>query len=150
MVITFSAILLGLAALIYPLRRNSFFLLNSALIIGTAYFFETHYFTAPVFNPKTFLLFVVFQAVFANITTFIAYGVDKRAAIKGAGIKGAWRVRENDLHMMEFLGGWIGAWAGQKVFNHKTAKKSFQAMYKLMIVLEFAAVYAILKFLNLL
>lgn len=150
MVITFTAVLFGLAALIYPLRRNSFFLLNSALIVGAAWFLETHYFTAPVFNPKTFLLFVVFQVVFANITTFFAYWVDKRAAIKGAGIKGAWRVRENDLHMMEFLGGWIGAWLGQKVFRHKTAKKSFQAMYKLMIVLEFAAVYAILKFLNLL
>ncbi len=150
MVITFTAVLLGLAALIYPLRRNSFFLLNSALIIGTAYFLETHYFTTSIFSYKTLLLFVVFQVVFANITTFVAYGIDKRAAVKGAGIKGAWRVRENDLHMMEFLGGWIGAWAGQKVFRHKVSKKSFQAMYKLMIVMEFAAVYAILKFLNLL
>ncbi len=145
MVITFTAILFGLAAVIYPLRRNRFFLLNSAMIIGAAWFLETYCFTAPAFNPKTFLLFVVFQVIFANITTFIAYGVDKRAAVRGA-----WRVRENDLHLMEFLGGWIGAWLGQKVFHHKTSKKSFQAMYKLMIVMEFAAVYAILKFLNLL
>ena len=64
------------------------------------------------------LLFVVFQVVFANITTFIAYGIDKRAAIRGD-----WRVKENDLHLMEFLGGWIGAWLGQKFFNHKTSKK---------------------------
>ena len=150
MVITFTVILFGLAAFIYPLRRNVFFLLNSALIIGVAYWLENHYFTAPLFNPKTFLLFVVFQVTFANVTTFFAYGIDKYAAIKGAGIKGAWRVRENDLHMMEFLGGWMGAWLAQKVFHHKTSKKSFQSMYKLMIVMEFAAVYVILKFLNLL
>lgn len=145
MVITFTAILFGLAAFIYPLRRNCLFLLNSTLIIGTAYYLENHYFTAPIFHHKTIMLFVVFQFVFANITTFFAYGVDKYAAIKGR-----WRVRENDLHMMEFLGGWIGAFVAQRLFHHKTSKKSFQNMYKLMIVMEFAAVYAIIKFLNLL
>lgn len=144
MVITFSAILLGLAAIIYPLRQNRFFLLSSAMIIGCAWFIETHYFTTRIFSYKTMLLFVVFQVVFANITTFIAYGIDKRAAIRGD-----WRVKENDLHLMEFLGGWIGAWLGQKFFNHKTSKKSFLAMYKLMIVMEIVAVYFILKFLKL-
>ncbi|MBQ8661416.1 MAG: DUF1294 domain-containing protein [Alphaproteobacteria bacterium] len=79
-----------------------------------------------------------------NVTTFIAYGLDKRAARRGA-----WRVPERDLHLLEFLGGWIGAWAAQKFFRHKTSKKSYQAMYKLMIVMEFAAVYFILKFLHL-
>ena len=144
MVITFTAILLGLAAIIYPLRQNRFFLLNSAMIIGCAWFIETHYFTTSIFSYKTMLLFVVFQVVFANITTFIAYGIDKRAAIKGD-----WRVKENDLHLMEFLGGWVGAWLGQKFFNHKTSKKSFLAMYKLMIIMEIVAVYLILKFLKL-
>ena len=50
---------------------------------------------------------------------------------------------------MEFLGGWVGAWLGQKFFNHKTSKKSFLAMYKLMIIMEIVAVYLILKFLKL-
>lgn len=144
MVITFTTILLGLAALIYPLRRNRFFLLNSSLVIGAAYFLETHYFTAPVFHYKTVLLFAVFQIISMNITTFVAYGLDKRAARRGD-----WRVPERDLHLLEFLGGWIGAWIAQKVFRHKTSKKSYQAMYKLMIVMEFAAVYFILKFLHL-
>ena len=47
------------------------------------------------------------------------------------------------------IGGWIGAWLGQKFFRHKTATKSFQNMYRLMIVLEFAAVWLILKLLGL-
>lgn len=144
MVITFTTILLGLAALIYPLRRNRFFLMNSAVIIGIAYFLESYYFRTSVFSYKTMLLFVVFQIISINITTFLAYGFDKRAAQRRA-----WRVPERDLHLLEFLGGWVGAYLGQKFFNHKTVKKSYQAMYKLMIVMEFAAVYCILKFLKL-
>lgn len=144
MVITFSTILLGLIALIQPLQRNRFFILNAALIIGTAYFIETHYFTTSIFSYKTLLLFVVFQLISINITTFIAYWVDKRAAVRRG-----WRVSENTLHTLEFLGGWLGAWIAQKVFHHKSSKKSYQRMYKVMIVMEFAAVYVILKFLNL-
>lgn len=141
MTIAFTVILLGLAALIYPLRKNRFYLLNSALIIGAAYFIETHYFRVQnVLSYKTLLLFAVFQIVTINLTTFVAYGVDKRAAIKKQ-----WRVAENDLHMLEFLGGWIGAWLAQKIFHHKTAKKSFQNMYRLMIVLELAAIWLIIK-----
>lgn len=146
MTIAFTAILLGLAALIQPLRSNRFYLLNAALVIGAAYFTETHYFRIQnIFSYKILLLFAVFHLICINLTTFIAYGVDKRAARRGA-----WRVPEKDLHLLEFLGGWIGAWIGQKFFHHKTAKKSFQNVYKLMIVLEFAAIYGLLKFLNLL
>ncbi len=144
MVITFTAILFGLAALIYPLRRNRFFLLSSAMIIGSAYFVETHYFRTSIFSPKTIMLFVVFQLIFINISTFFAYMVDKRAAIRGA-----WRVPERDLHTLEFLGGWIGAFFAQRIFRHKISKKSYQLTYKLMIVMELAAIYFILKFLQL-
>ena len=144
MVITFSAILFGLAALIPPLRRNRFFLLEAALVVGSAYFVETHYFTARAFGAKTMLLFVVFHAFWINVTTFWAYGADKRAARRGE-----WRVPESNLHTLEFLGGWLGAWLAQKVFRHKTAKQSYQRIYKLMIIMEFAAFYVILKFLGL-
>lgn len=145
MTIAFTVILLGLAALIYPLRNNRFYLLNAALIIGAAYVVENHYFRIQnIFTYKTLLLFLVFHIICINITTFIAYGVDKKAAKTKA-----WRIPEKDLHLLEFLGGWIGAWIGQKFFHHKTVKKSFQNMYKLMIVLEFAAIYVLLKLLNL-
>lgn len=145
MVITFSAILLGLAAVIFPLRQNKFFLLSSALVIGTAYFVEHNYFRTSILSYKTILLFCVFHLIAINISTFIAYGVDKRAAQRGQ-----WRVSERDLHMLEFLGGWVGAFIGQRFFHHKTNKKSYQATYKFMIVMEFAAIWAILKYLHLL
>ena len=121
MVITFTTVLLGLAALIYPLRRNMFFLLNSAIIIGLSWYIETHWFRTSIFSYKTFLLFIVFQITTINITTFFAYGVDKRAAQRGA-----WRVSERDLHMLEFLGGWMGAWIAQNFFIIRHQKKAIK------------------------
>lgn len=145
MVITYSVILIGLLALIRPLQKNSFYILHAALVILAAYYVEMHYFRASVFGSKTLLLFLVFHAISINITTFVAYFVDKRAAIRHA-----WRVPENTLHMLEFLGGWLGALLAQKIFHHKTSKKSFQRIFLLMIVLEFAAIWIILQYLGLL
>lgn len=145
MVITFAAILIGLLALFKPLQKNNFYIMHSAIIILAAYFVETHYFKASPFGYKTFLLFLVFHAISINITTFLAYYIDKRAAIKKA-----WRIPEKKLHLLEFLGGWLGALIAQKLLRHKTNKKSFQNMFLLMIFLEFLAIFVILKYLNLL
>ena len=145
MVITYSVILIGLLFLIRPLQKNSFYILHAALVILAAYYIETHYFRASVFGAKTLLLFVVFQFVSINVVTVLAYWVDKRAAVRGA-----WRVPEINLHTLEFLGGWLGAYLAQRFFRHKISKKSYQAMYLLMIVMEFVAVWGILKFLHLL
>ncbi len=144
MVITFSAILIGLLALVRPLQKNSFYILHAATVILAAYYVETHYFRASAFGSKTMLLFLVFHAVSINITTFVAYFADKRAAVRHA-----LRVPENTLHMLEFLGGWLGALLAQKIFHHKTAKKSFRNMFWLMIFLEFLAIMIILKYLKL-
>lgn len=144
MVITYSVILIGLLALIRPLQKNSFYILHAAMVILAAYYVETHYFRASVFGTKTLLLFLVFHAISVNITTFFAYFVDKRAAIRHA-----WRVPENTLHILEFLGGWLGALLAQKIFHHKTSKKSFQRIFWLMIVLEFVAIWIILQYLGL-
>lgn len=144
MVITFSAILLGLLALLPPLQKNKFYILHAAIVILSAYYVETHYFRASVFEYKTILLFLVFHLASINMTTFVAYGLDKKAAVRGE-----WRVPENTLHVLEFLGGWLGALVAQKIFRHKTKKKSFRRIFWLMIFLEFAAVYMILNYLRL-
>ena len=123
----FLVILLGLAAIIPPLRYNKFYILNVALIVGGAYFFENNVFTIQnIFTYKTLMLFIIFHLLSINLTTFIAYGIDKKAAIKKS-----WRVPEKDLHTLEFLGGWIGAFAGQKLFRHKCTKKAIKPLTKL-------------------
>ena len=142
--LTFTAIMLGLLALVRPLQKNNFYILHSAIVILAAYYVQTHYFTVTPFAPKTFMLFLVFHLVSINITTMVAYYVDKRAAIRHT-----WRVPENTLHTLEFLGGWLGALLAQKLFRHKTVKKSFRAIFWLMIIMEFAAVWIILQYLKL-
>lgn len=145
MVITFSAILFGMLFLFRPLQKNCFFMLHAAIVIGVAYFIETHWFRASVFGSKTLLLFVVFQLISINITTFVAYGFDKRAALRRT-----WRVPEKTLHTLEFLGGWVGALLAQKFFHHKTKKKSYQTTFILVILAEFAVIFTILYYLQLL
>lgn len=144
MVITFSAILIGLLFLIRPLQKNSFYILHAAIVILVAAYIENNYFRTSVFSPKTLLLFVVFQFISINLVTVFAYWVDKRAAVKRT-----WRVPEINLHTLEFLGGWSGALFAQKFFNHKTKKKSYQSMFWAVLIMQLAAIFVILKFLGL-
>lgn len=143
MVITFTSILAALLVLIRPLQKNPFFLLYFAMIAGAAYYTETYVFKAAPFTARAFLLFIPYHLAAINLATFTAYGVDKRAAVKGS-----WRVSEAKLHTLELLGGWPGAFIAQKIFRHKTKKKSFRIMFWLMLILQIAAVYYILSFLN--
>jgi len=143
MIITFTAILTLLLALFRPLQKNPFFILHFALIIGAAWYTENYIFKIAPFVYKTFLLFIVYHLVSINLVAIIAYGIDKRAAKKGL-----WRVPEIRLHTLELLGGWIGAFVAQKIFRHKTKKKSYQAMFWLMLVFQIAIIYYILTFLK--
>lgn len=143
MVLTFSVILLGLLAIIPNLRKNSFYMLHVGIVIMSAYYVENNLFFATPFHQKTLLLFLVFQLISINLVTFIAYGVDKKAAKDKQ-----WRIPERNLHTLEFLGGWIGAVIGQKVFHHKSKKASYQAFFWFMMIFEAGLIYVILKFLN--
>ena len=69
-----------------------------------------------------------------SVITFIAYVLDKRAAIKGRP-----RTPESTLHIFELLGGWPGAFAAQRFVRHKNAKLSFQILYWLIVALHVAA-----------
>ena len=57
-----------------------------------------------------------------NFIAFAAFGVDKARA--GAG---AWRIAESTLLWLAFLGGTLGAYAGRRVFRHKTRKQPFNS-----------------------
>lgn len=55
------------------------------------------------------------------------YWWDKRSATNNK--PGSARIPENALHGLALCGGLIGAYIGQKVFNHKTSKQSFQTKH---------------------
>ena len=144
MVITFAAVLIGFLALIRPLQRNGFYILHCAVVILSAYYVETHYFRASAFAYKTFLLFIVFHFISINLVTILAYWQDKRAAMRGN-----WRTPEAELHTLELLGGWSGALLAQKLFHHKTKKRSYQSIFWLMLILQLGIIWFILRFLHL-
>ena len=144
MLITFLVLNTPLLILIRPLQRNRFFVLYFALMMLAAYLTETYWFQVAMFSAKSFLLFIVYHLICINLVTFCAYGADKREAQRGD-----WRIPEAHLHALEFLGGWIGAFIAQKFFHHKNKKRSYQAMFWLMLIFQGAAVYFILQYLNL-
>lgn len=143
MVITFATILIGLLFLVKMLQRNPFYIMHAMIVILSAYFVETYYFRTSIFSFKTILLFVVFHIISINIVTVLAYYLDKRAATRRD-----WRVSEKNLHSLEFLGGWIGALFAQRIFNHKSKKKSYQSMFWFLGFAQIVAVLIILRFLK--
>ncbi len=74
-----------------------------------------------------------------NIATFGLYGLDKRRARRGTV-----RVPERTLLFFGFVGGSPGALLGQKLFRHKTRKRSFQIMFWVLVVLQGAVIAYVL------
>jgi len=84
----------------------------------------------------TKILLQVAGSYFAlSLLSFGAYAIDKSAARKGT-----WRISENNLHVLDFLGGWPGGWLAQKILRHKTSKPSFQRIYWVTVALHCALV----------
>ena len=73
-----------------------------------------------------------------SFATFFAYGSDK-----GRAATGSRRIPERTLHLMAFLGGWPGAFLGQRQFRHKTQKMSFRIVFWMTVVLHVGIVGAV-------
>ena len=71
-----------------------------------------------------------------SLVTLIAYAIDKSAAVRGK-----WRIPESYLHALELGCGWPGAWLAQRLFRHKSSKKSYQVVYWFMVALNIGAVW---------
>ena len=68
-----------------------------------------------------------------NIVSFFLYGIDKYKAKKNK-----WRISEATLLMIAVIGGSIGAWAGMRLWHHKTMHKKFKYGIPLIIILQIA------------
>lgn len=65
-----------------------------------------------------------------NIIAFVAFGVDKYKARKGM-----WRIKESTLLLLAAVGGAGGAFAGMRVFRHKTRHAKFRILVPLLLVI---------------
>jgi uncharacterized membrane protein YsdA (DUF1294 family) len=81
---------------------------------------------------------LVLPAAFAlNLVTFYTYWQDKHAARQGA-----WRIKEDTLHLLGLAGGWPGAWLAHQILRHKSSKPAFRAVYWATAILNTAALLA--------
>ena len=70
-----------------------------------------------------------------NIATFFLYGIDKYKAKKNQR-----RISEATLLTMAAIGGSIGAWAGMRLWHHKTMHNKFKYGILVIIILQIALV----------
>lgn len=78
---------------------------------------------------------ILYYLLAVNVVTFFVYGADKRKAQKGR-----WRIPEATLILLAVIGGSIGAWAGMKVFHHKTKHAKFKIGIPLIFAVQCIAV----------
>ena len=69
-----------------------------------------------------------------NLITFVIFGVDKLAAIKGQT-----RIRERTLLLLAFVGGSVGGLSAMYLFWHKIRKLKFKLCVPLILALHIAA-----------
>jgi uncharacterized membrane protein YsdA (DUF1294 family) len=74
-----------------------------------------------------------------NVVAFAYYGYDKSRA--GSGGR---RVPELVLHGLALFGGTLGAYAGMRLFRHKTIKGQFRIFFWIIVVLQAGLVAALI------
>jgi len=112
-------------------------LLVSALVFGVMYFLMSSVFLENSFfdgfrrilDMSTSLYIYLMSMTF---TTIIIYLYDKLKAITGLGM----RVPEMVLHILESLGGSLGAIISQNIFKHKKRKTSFYKITWMITVIQ--------------
>ena len=81
--------------------------------------------------------YLAYYLLAINAVASIVYGIDKYKA-KNA----KWRIPETTLLLLAAIGGSIGAWAGMRLWHHKTMHKKFKYGIPIIIILQVAlAVY---------
>ena len=78
----------------------------------------------------------LYYLLVVNTLAFLLYGIDKYKAKKAR-----WRISEATLLMMAVIGGSIGAWAGMRLWHHKTMHKKFKYGIPLIILLQVVLVF---------
>jgi uncharacterized membrane protein YsdA (DUF1294 family)/cold shock CspA family protein len=90
--------------------------------------------TTALNRPSSFALWLGMWVIALSLVTFGIYGFDKARAQGGGG-----RVPEAVLHVLGLLGGTPGAFVAMRLFHHKTSKRSFQAVFWLIVAVQIAA-----------
>lgn len=83
-------------------------------------------------------VFIPLWCLVMSLVAFIAYRIDKSAAVRGD-----WRIKESTLHTFELLGGWPGAFLAQRMLHHKNRKVSYQVEFFILMVVNLGVLASI-------
>ena len=75
--------------------------------------------------------YTLYYLLAINALTFLLYGIDKYKAKKNQ-----WRISEATLLTMAAIGGRIGAWAGMRIWHHKTMHKKFKYGIPVIMIMQ--------------
>ncbi|MBS5948763.1 MAG: DUF1294 domain-containing protein [Clostridium sp.] len=76
-------------------------------------------------------IYLIYYLIFINIISFLTMFVDKKKAIKRK-----WRIKENTLFLLSFIGGSIGVLLGIYSFRHKTKHIKFTLGIPLILLVQ--------------
>lgn len=86
-------------------------------------------------------LWILAEMLVVSLVTLVAFGLDKRAAVRGTR-----RTPEKTLLVLCLLGGWPGALIARRVFRHKTRKQPFTALLYTSVAFHLIVIAAIVWF----
>ncbi len=76
---------------------------------------------------------VLYFYLTVSLLTFLAYALDK-----GAALKQRFRIQEGTLHVLSLAGGWPGALLAQRKLRHKSVKRSFKTVFWFSVIINLA------------
>ncbi len=126
-VMTFPALFRGL--------RNNFYGLHGLFVLLIAGAIEFLIPGIEIFSQPAIIISLILHLIFINFVTFMAYASDKKAARNRS-----WRIPERTMHAFMFVGGTLGAIAGQKLLRHKTRKKNFRLKFWFLLIVQVGVV----------
>ncbi len=88
-------------------------------------------------NFEYLKIFIIYFIII-NVSGFLSMGFDKYKAKHNL-----WRIPENTLLLLSFLGGSIGSFIGMKLFRHKTLHPQFKYGVPAFFVINIICIYFI-------
>lgn len=86
---------------------------------------------------------ILLYFIILNLIGFTSMGIDKRRAIKRE-----WRISEATLFLFAILGGSAGSILGMHIFRHKTKHWYFVIGMPVILILQIAVSFYLIKYAN--